>query len=171
MIKEFDKECLRKRPKSAKFTLLGEDREYLERVLFTESKPEKYTLKGCLYLVTSKFISQAEFEEKGESKDDIVMKIIAYVEKNFREDLTLLSIAKELGYNHQYLSKIFKSSVKMNFRTLVNQYRIDYARSLLEKSNVTIAEAAFEAGFQSLRNFNRVYKEILGQTPREFRKG
>ena len=169
-VKEFDKECLKKRPKSAKFSLNSQDKEYLEKTLFIKEKPQKYALKGCLYLIASEFMSQAEFEEKSLDKGDLVMKIIEYVEKNFREDLTLCSIAKELGYNHQYLSKAFKSSVKINFRTLLNQYRVDYARYLMETSSVTVAEAAFESGFQSLRNFNRVYKEILGQTPRELRR-
>ncbi len=169
-VKEFDKECMGKIPKTAKFSLSDTEREYLKTGLFTTEKPQKYALKGYLYIVTSRFMEQAEFNEKAIDKGDIVMKVIEYVEKNFREDLTLIKIAKELGYNHQYLSKAFKSSVKMNFRSLINQYRIDYARYLLEKSSVTVAEAAFESGFQSLRNFNRVYKEMIGKTPKQIKR-
>jgi len=48
--------------------------------------------------------------------------------------------------------------------------RLERAKKSLLDPNVRISELAFEAGFQSLTHFNRVFKNLVGMSPREFRK-
>ena len=92
--------------------------------------------------------------------------MIGYIEQSYREQITLHTAAVALNYHYQYLSRVFSGTMHMNFRTLVNQYRFDHACLLLERGDMTVTEAALEAGFQSVRNFNRIYKEKTGKTPR-----
>jgi len=79
-------------------------------------------------------------------------------------------MSKELGYHEKYLSSTLHSLTKMNFRTFLATYRINHAKSLLKSSESTIAEIAMDSGFASLNTFNRVFKDITGTTPSEYRK-
>ena len=58
----------------------------------------------------------------------------------------------------------------IRFIEYVNHYRVNEARFLLRYSNKTILSVALECGFDSLRNFNRVFKKIAEQTPSEYRR-
>jgi len=168
-IKEFDKEFMGKEPKNAKFQVDSQTLSYLQTALLFEGSPDKYTLKGALYAVLGSFCKQTEFIKRQDREQrEITLKIVRYVEENFKENITLHTAAQELGYNFQYLSRVFHQCLGVNFREIVNQYRFDHARMLLEKGELTITQAALDSGFQSVRNFNRVYKEKTGQTPKAF---
>lgn len=58
----------------------------------------------------------------------------------------------------------------MNFSTYVNQQRIDYAKNLLISTKLSVAEIAFESGYDSLRTFNRSFRQISGISPTDFRR-
>ena len=75
-------------------------------------------------------------------------------------------MADELGYNYQHLSRVFRKTMKMNFRDLINQYRFDRACTMLHDEKITVTQAALDSGFQSVRNFNRIYKEKTGLSPK-----
>ena len=145
----------------------AETEGFLREKFFTDSEPNKYTVKGSLYLLMAEVARNLENcnAKKKDIDKDLTTRIIAYVEKNFREDITLHTMAEELGYHYQYLSRVIQKNIKIGFRTFVNQYRFDYARFLMEKESVTVTQAALEAGFQSVRNFNRIYKEKTGESP------
>lgn len=165
-IKEFDKEFSQKEVDGVCFFANEATEKFLQERLLIDRAPDRYTLKGCLYLLMGQ-IQEKVRNCKAKKKDekDLIMKIISYVEENFREDITLYTLAESLGYHYQYLSRVIQKNMRLGFRTLVNQYRFDYARFLLESEGVTVTQAALDAGFQSVRNFNRVYKEKTGVSP------
>jgi len=96
--------------------------------------------------------------------------IIKYVSNNFKDDIHLTDMAKELGYHEKYLSSAIRSLTGTNFRTLLAMYRIDYAKRLLLDSQSTISEIANQSGFASINTFNRMFMTITGMTPTEFKK-
>ena len=172
LIHEFEKQYKNMLPALPKFTLSNHlygifESRFLHKLGLTYSdfsSLNDFTLKGFLYSVLGEFVMSTTFHEK--SKDsDLVMQIVEYVEKNFKDNITLKTVADSLGYNFQYISRLFKRAMKINFRNLVNQYRFDYARLLLQQENVTITQVALDSGFQSVRNFNRIYKEKTGTSP------
>ena len=74
------------------------------------------------------------------------------------------SIEMPLFYAHNNMI----GTMNINFKTLVNHYRFEYARQqLLNNPEKSISEIAFESGFQSIRSFNRIYREISGSTPNQ----
>ena len=79
-------------------------------------------------------------------------------------------MAQELGYEMHYLSRVFSANVKINLRRYINLYRVDAAKERLINSENGIAQIALESGFQSIRNFNRVFSASTGMTPVEYRK-
>lgn len=121
-------------------------------------------IKSGLYAAANAFMKNAAMCRITKT-DDTAAEIIRYIENNFTADITLKTAAAALGYNYQHLSRIFRKTLNMNFRSLINQYRFDRACSLIEKGS-SVTAAAFDAGFQSVRNFNRIYKEKTGRSPR-----
>ena len=57
----------------------------------------------------------------------------------------------------------------MTFTDFVNQYRITQAKTLLIKG-LTVSEACYEVGFESLSHFNKLFKKLAGENPSAFRK-
>ena len=101
--------------------------------------------------------------------DDIIYKAVEYVAKNFRDEISLEKMAKELGINKYALSRMFSKTFHCNFSKYVNGVRLNYAISMLENSQESITNLCLECGFESQRTFNRVFKAHYKMTPREYR--
>ena len=96
-------------------------------------------------------------------------KIVEYVEKNHRKNISLANTAKIFGYDYFYFSKIFNSIFLMSFNDYLNTYRFNDACQMLIETDMTITEIASESGFKSIRNFNHVFKKLSGASPQEYR--
>lgn len=131
--------------------------------------PEPLRLKASLYAACADFLASTTLAS-GAKSDSLVRDILNYVEKNYAEDITLVGMANALGYDYRYLSRLFGKSFSMNFKALVNQYRVDRAASLIRSTALSLSEIALSCGFQSIRSFNRAFKEITGATPGSLRK-
>jgi AraC-like DNA-binding protein len=59
--------------------------------------------------------------------------------------------------------------VGLNFTVYLSRVRLEKAKTLLLNPHLRISEIAFEVGFQSLTHFNRRFREILGQSPTDYR--
>lgn len=57
----------------------------------------------------------------------------------------------------------------MDFASFVNKYRIQFACELLKNSDEDVTQIAMKCGFSTIRNFNRVFKNEMGQTPKDYR--
>ena len=127
-------------------------------------------VKGCLYLLGGEFLEQTTLIPAPTS-DSVIMSVVQYVSENFNKNITLMDVAKEQGYNYQYLSRTFNRSVDINFKKLLNLYRLNHAYILLRDTSLPISQICFESGFQSIRSFNQTCQEFLHKSPKEIRKG
>ena len=109
-------------------------------------------------------------DKKSVESNDIVYQAVSYIAKHFREDLSLEKISKELGVNKFTLSRVFSGIFHKNFKQYINEHRLNYASAMLECSNEDITSIYLDAGFESQRTFNRVFKDRFRMTPREYRK-
>src|SRR5436190_17213539 len=98
-----------------------------------------------------------------------IWKARKYIEAHADEELCLTQIAKVVNMNANYLSEKFKQVTGTNFVEYVARTRFANACDLLRKSNLRISEIAFAAGFQSLSQFNRVFKRFSGKSPTQYR--
>ena len=135
--------------------------------LFTEKPSEQFSLmvKACLYAVCHEFLKKVPLINNGKGYDSITEEILDYISDHFSDDISLKDVAEALKYNYQYLSRIFNQTMGVNFKTLVNHYRFEYAKLMLLETDRSISEIAFESGFQSIRSFNRICMEIAGRSP------
>lgn len=92
-----------------------------------------------------------------------------HIDQKFREKLSLPDVARVVNMSANYFSEKFKEATGLNFVEYVARTRIEKARNLLLNPNQRVSEVAFDIGFQSLSQFNRTFKRIVGQSPSEFR--
>lgn len=127
------------------------------------------TVKACLYSMGGELIGSAALEDEDKNTDNLIADVISYIASNFKNDISLKDIAKANGYSYYYLSRTFNKILKMNFKSLLNQYRAEYAVALIEDTKKPFSYIAFESGFQNLHSFNEYCRLIFGKTPREIR--
>lgn len=87
---------------------------------------------------------------------DPLREILHYAQRRFREDISLSSAAKELGYTQSYLSKIFHRYTNSGFPSYVNGLRLNWIDGERKRTNAKISDLVFQSGFQSLQTYYRV---------------
>lgn len=144
----------------------------MESILNTDVQPGNHSLiRGYLLILLSRVFSDLELCPLQQEEDfDLIHRILLYVTENFKEKISLEKVSKELGVSRFYLSRTFSKKVGCGLGKYINSLRIGFAQHLLENQKLSISEIAFECGFDSLRTFNRVFREHLNQTPREYRE-
>jgi len=93
-----------------------------------------------------------------------------YIENNYKNDITLKDISTAVGFSEYHFSRLFKEITEKNFHNYLNEFRIKRAEKLLCGSNMTVAQIAYEVGFNSFATFNRLFKKIKGCPPTLYRK-
>ncbi len=150
-------------------------REHMPLLSALEATEPGDTLRLCglLNLVCDILLKSTETVEKTNLRHSMFSDVINYVSANFREDITLQDVAKKLGYHEKYLSSALHSLTGMNFRAFLASYRINFAKHLL-RSNLfgesRISDVALQCGFSSINSFNRAFSQMVGMTPREYKK-
>ena len=91
------------------------------------------------------------------------------IDEHFNEPLSLGKVASVAGINPTHLSEKFKQVTGTKFVDYIARTRFEHARKLLEDVDLRVSEIAFAVGFQSLSQFNRVFKKLSGKSPTDYR--
>ena len=92
-----------------------------------------------------------------------------FIHEHSDEELSLTKVAKSVHISPNHLSEKFKEVTGVNFVDYIARHRIEKARELLQNLNLRISEIAFAVGFQSLSQFNRVFRKLAGKSPTAYR--
>ena len=131
-----------------------------------------YRRKACLYALCGQYLTCNPELVPVESGSSLSHRIIQLLSEQYGSDITLKGLSEQLGYDYHYLSRYFHRMFRTNFRTFLNQYRVDHAAYLLSHTEESITAIAFECGFQSIRSFNRAFRELAAVSPSKYsRKG
>ncbi|MBD2860746.1 helix-turn-helix domain-containing protein [Paenibacillus oceani] len=93
-----------------------------------------------------------------------------YVHVHYADKLTLESVAAHFHISAPYISRLFRENTGQSFLEYVHQLRINSAAMMLINTDKSVTDITFDTGFESIRTFSRVFREIIGQSPREYRK-
>jgi AraC-like DNA-binding protein/ligand-binding sensor protein len=107
-------------------------------------------------------------EEKAEAP--MIARARSYIAGHQSEELSLKEVARAVNTSAFYFCKMFKQATGLTFTDYLARVRVEKVKNLLLNPHKRISEAAFEAGFQSLSQFNRVFKKIEGLSPSDFRE-
>jgi len=166
----FEKQTKNKTGEHFKFQCRPEVENYLRGTLLTEDCPDTYILKSCLYAVCAEYCNHVTLEKLSTKSDVLMQTITDYIANHFQDKLDLGTLAEITGYDYCYISRYFRKIFRMSFTDYLNSYRLEYALVLLTETDKAITDIAYESGFQSIRNFNHVFKESVGMTPAQYRK-
>lgn len=97
-------------------------------------------------------------------------RIAAYVACNMQHTITLTDIAQCIGMNRSAFCRFFKQSYGTSFIDYLIRLRINNACQLLSTSSLPISEICYKVGFNDVPHFNRLFKQIVGSSPSEYRK-
>src|SRR5690606_1304651 len=92
-----------------------------------------------------------------------------YISDRHADDLSLDEVAKAVNMSAFYFCKMFRKATGMTFTDYLARVRVEKVKNLLLNPHKRISEAAFEAGFQSLSQFNRVFRKVAGEAPTAYR--
>lgn len=91
------------------------------------------------------------------------------IQRNIREKLSLGEVAQGVHASKFYFCRLFHDVTGQRFTAYVSALRIEKAKQLLHNPQYRVNEVAFEVGFQSMTQFNRRFKEIVGESPTNYR--
>jgi len=103
------------------------------------------------------------------NKENLMYKVTTYIQQHSAENLTLDSVAKEMGVGRSHLSHLFSQKMDLHFRQFLNTIRVEKACKLLQDSSMSIKEVCYQCGFESTRTFHRAFLEKQKMTPGEYR--
>ena len=105
-----------------------------------------------------------------EPEPPLVTKAKQFIESHYGEELSLGQVARAASSSPFHFCRAFKNATGISFTQYVSRLRVGKAAALLVDQPRRVTEIAFDVGFQSLTNFNRVFKRIVGLSPRQYRK-
>ena len=113
-------------------------------------------------------------EKNDEDKDDnmrlVIRRTKSLIHEFYARGITLDEIAEKLNVTPEYLGSQFHKEVGVTFSTYMKEYRIQKAKKLLIGTNLKLYEVAEQAGYATPKYFSKIFKEVTGQFPAEYRK-
>lgn len=103
-------------------------------------------------------------------KQERIRDILNYINDHYKEKISLENISSEFGLSREYFSRLFRQTVGMTFTEHLNRVRLTHAYQELLTTDKPVLLIMEEQGFTNYKLFNRMFKEIYGDTPRSVRK-
>lgn len=100
-----------------------------------------------------------------------IIKIVKdYVDKNYRDEISVSTISKDLNINYNYLSYCFKNETNENLSSYISKIRVEKAKIYLEDFKIPIADISEMVGFSEHNYFSKIFKKYTSFTPTEYRR-
>lgn len=128
--------------------------------------------EGCIRVILGHLLTKEVLVSKKTmiQKDDFLQQVEGYLIANYQRNFTISEMAKSLHCSVSTLSSLLNRKFQCGFREYINSFRIQKAKKeLLEKPSESIVTVAVQSGFNSLRTFNRIFKQSTGMSPKEYR--
>jgi YesN/AraC family two-component response regulator len=101
-----------------------------------------------------------------------VREVLTFIRQNYSEIQSVDQIARFVHLHPNYISALFRKEIGLPIIQYINNFRIERAKELLtQDDDITVEAVAEMVGFQTPRNFYKVFKEALGISPGQYRKG
>ena len=145
--------------------VIDTDLDVISRLSETESFQELVKVSESLMeLITKNMLSSIY-----NGRSQIVSKALQFINKNYREKISLKDIESNLHVNSSYFSTLFKQEMGVTFTDYLNSLKIEHACQLLINSNLSIIDVSLSTGFDDQSYFTKVFKKAKGMTPKAYR--
>ncbi|NMH89357.1 AraC family transcriptional regulator [Flavivirga algicola] len=99
-----------------------------------------------------------------------VKKIFKFINENYQHKVSTKDIATHVGLTTNSFCRMFKVLTQKSFISYLNEYRIHLAMKLLEETDDNISEIVYQCGFENLSYFSKIFLQLKGCRPIEYRK-
>ncbi|MBQ6053584.1 MAG: helix-turn-helix domain-containing protein [Clostridia bacterium] len=140
--------------------------EYMKTIWTLESVDD---ISAWMSRILSSF-TQMVFSTKDIKHLDVIQKVVSYINANYMNKISLDDIAREGFLSSSYLSKLFKSEMKINLSTYINNVRVEKSKLLLLDETLSIMDVATMVGFEEQSYFSKVFRNVTGVSPGKFRQ-
>lgn len=168
---------LRKDNEGGMVSFLGTERDEIEALLknmlseYRSKEPfRRIVLESYMNILLVKILRKTNAEPQSIEQSGAWQKIVDYIDRNLGEELTLSALAQKCFYNPSYFSRIFKEHFNMSLTEYVNHRRVELAKTLLSKGELSVEEIAYRVGYSSKTSFYRAFMRVTGSTPAEYKK-
>ncbi len=132
-------------------------------------------VRGSLYrllvIIARELPSGDDSAARRDVQDMNLKRTLSFLAENYTRDISLKECADAMGFNMNYFSRFFRSHTGIHFHQYLTALRLQKAERLLLSTGLSITEIVYQSGFQNAKTFNRVFKNVHGCSPREFRRG
>lgn len=125
---------------------------------------------GLLNQLICRILDQLRLKPQIKSDDSTLHSILNYCTQEFTDDIKLENVAEALHLNKYHISHLLNQKLGIGFSAYINTLRVDKACEQLAESDKNITAISEEAGFGSIRSFNRAFAQIMHMTPLEYRR-
>ncbi len=132
---------------------------------FLTSEQSEAVKKSAVKLLLNLLYESLSFREKRDNAEaELVRRMLLYIDKNYREDVSRGAIARALGYTEAHISRVFHSYLNMGIPEYVARLRLGHVEIARKSGDQrAIAELIFEAGFNSQQTYYRCLKKTKEQ--------
>jgi AraC-like DNA-binding protein/ligand-binding sensor protein len=150
------------------------DLKRLEEAYFQTRVLERKQYEAVLHLLSIfalhlSALSNQLMVANDKPESPMITKAKLFISEHQGEEISLRQVSQSVNTSAFYFCKMFKQATGLTFTDYLARVRIEKVKNLLQNPHLRISEAAFEAGFQSLSQFNRVFRKIVGDAPTVWR--
>lgn len=121
-----------------------------------------------LLILICRWLQQGDMQSRSDNiMPQVVSDVMAYIQDNLTEELTVESLSKKFYFQDRYLSKVLKKYTGLTLRTYILDCRIARAKKLLCEG-YNVSEVCYKAGFNDYANFLRSFKKHVGISPGKY---
>lgn len=115
-------------------------------------------------------LQQASKAYQERIKPDAIQQMKQYIYEHSHEDISLETLASQIGLSPVYISKLFKEQLGVNYIDFLTQCRIEKAKKLMADPARSMKEITFEVGYHDPNYFSKVFKKMCDVSPTEYRR-
>jgi YesN/AraC family two-component response regulator len=127
-------------------------------------------MRGIMEQMMDETFGDIPSKKQSEGMRQTVIGVKEYIDRNYSEDLWLTGLSQKFNVESSYLSKTFKNIVGENLMFYIARTRVEKAKMLLRKNELSITDIAMLVGYGDYSYFSRVFRKITGLSPREYRE-
>jgi AraC-like DNA-binding protein/ligand-binding sensor protein len=142
---------------------------YFQTRVITRKQYESILRLLAIFAQHLSAVSNQLMVEEATAESPAIARARAYIAEKHADEISLGEVSHVVNMSAFYFCKTFKKATGMTFTDYLARVRVEKVKNLLLNPHKRVSEAAYEAGFQSLSQFNRVFRRIAGESPSCYR--
>lgn len=143
---------------------------YFGTQVVAKQRHESAVLLLSIFAQQLSSLANQQMVRESAEESPTVAKARAYISEHLSEEISLSLVARAAAMSLFYFCKVFKRETGLTFTEYLARLRVESVKQMLLNPHKRISEAAYDSGFQSLSQFNRVFRHFVGESPSDYRE-